>query len=301
MSTALSAAALRGTLTAVLGPNGSGKSTLLRTLAGLQPALGGRALLDGEDLLALPGPERARRVGVVLTERVEPGLLTARDVAALGRTPHLPWGARLRPQDDEAVGWALDAVGAAGLAGRRFAELSDGERQRVLTARALAQEPGLLLLDEPTAFLDVPARVSLLALLRRLAAERDLVVVLSTHDLELALRLADRVWLVGADGALREGSPEALALDGTLGAAFDRDGLHLDPQRGAFVLDPGPDAPVARCADPVAARALARRGWRVVPDGDAELAVTPAADGLVVTHRGVRRVVASVDDLPSPR
>ncbi|MGH3969757.1 MAG: ABC transporter ATP-binding protein, partial [Mycobacterium sp.] len=147
----LRALARRGELTVLLGPNGCGKSTLIRTLCGLQPALDGRVLLDGADLARVGADELARRVAVVLTDRIDPGLLSARELVGLGRIPHLRLGARLSPRDHAVVDWALAAVRAEHLAARPAAELSDGERQRVLTARALAQQPSVLVLDEPTA------------------------------------------------------------------------------------------------------------------------------------------------------
>jgi len=188
----LDAIARCGELTVLIGPNGSGKSTLLRTLCGLQPSLSGQILLGEDDLTSVDADALARKVAVVLTERVAPGLLSVRELTALGRIPHLGVGGRLRQHDHEIVDWALAAVGATVLADRPAAELSDGERQRVLTARALAQEPALLVLDEPTAFLDVPSRVGLVEMLRRLAQQRNLAVLLSAHDLELACGLLIR-------------------------------------------------------------------------------------------------------------
>ncbi|MFP5020220.1 ABC transporter ATP-binding protein [Pseudonocardia phyllosphaerae] len=230
------AVAGRGELTVLLGPNGAGKSTLLRTLAGLAPALSGTASLDGDDLLALPATERARRVGVVLTDRADPGLLTGRDVVELGRLPHTGASGALGPDDLDAVDAAIDAVRATPLAERRVGELSDGERQRLMVARALAQRPSLLLLDEPSAFLDVAARVALLGLLRRLAREQGLCVLLSTHDLELALRLADAAWLLDGSGGFVTGTPDELAARGAIGAAFDTPELEFDPAVGTFRL-----------------------------------------------------------------
>ncbi|GEC26261.1 iron complex transport system ATP-binding protein [Pseudonocardia autotrophica] len=238
----IDAVAGRGELTVLLGPNGAGKSTLLRTLAGLQPALGGSAALDDGDLLALRAPARARRVGVVLTDRPDPGLLTGRDVVELGRLPHTGTGGVLGPADDAAVDTAIDAVRAGPLAGRPLARLSDGERQRMMVARALAQQPSLLLLDEPSAFLDVAARVALLGLLRRLAREQGLCVLLSTHDLELALRLADRAWLLDGAGGIVTGTPDELAASGAVGAAFDTDELVFDAGSGTFRLRSGAGA-----------------------------------------------------------
>lgn len=234
----LDALARRGELTILIGSNGAGKSTLLRTLAGLQPALGGSITLDGTDLLAGPVSARARRLAVVLTDRVEVGLLTGRELVALGRYPHTGATGTLRGVDHAAIDEALGSVKAEQLAGRRLHELSDGERQRLLIARALAQEPSVLLLDEPSAWLDVSARVALLGLLRRLARTQHRAVVLSTHDLELALRLADHVWLIGAGRRFVTGSPSQLIGSGVIGEAFDTDELAFDPATGTFVLQP---------------------------------------------------------------
>jgi iron complex transport system ATP-binding protein len=262
------ARAAAGALTVLVGPNGTGKSTLLHAVAGLLPPLAGTVRLDGADLLALPPAERARRVAVVLTERVDPGLLAVEELVALGRHPHTGASGALRAADRAAVAAAITAAGAGHLAGRRVAELSDGERQRVLTARALAQQPAVLLLDEPTAFLDVSSRVALLALLRRLAREDGLCVLVSTHDLEPALRLADHVWLLDRAGRLRTGPPEQLVADGAVGEVFDAPGLAFDPVTGTFALaadGTGPSVAVAAPAPEAAlvSRLLAREGWVV--------------------------------------
>jgi ABC-type cobalamin/Fe3+-siderophores transport system ATPase subunit len=216
----LSAVARRGELTVLLGPNGCGKSTLIRTICGLQPALGGQVTLDGASVADLPADRLARRVGVVLTDRVDAGLLSARQLTALGRIPYLGLTGRLTRDDHRIVEQALDAVDARQLADRPVADLSDGERQRVLTARALAQQPEVLVLDEPTAFLDVPSRSGLIQTLRRLAREQGLTIVMSTHDLDLALRVADRAWLLGHDGTLVDGNPGDLVHSGQLDSVF---------------------------------------------------------------------------------
>ncbi len=209
-----------GHLVCLLGPNGSGKSTLLRTLAGLQPTLCGTLDVGGVDLRTVPPRELARRVAVVLTDRVAIEALSARRVVELGRYPHCGWHGRLTERDHVAVDSAMDAVGARHLGCRDASLLSDGERQRVMIARALAQEPLVLLLDEPTAFLDAPARVELMQLLRHLARERPLAVVASTHDLDLALRSADVVWLTMPNGELLAGSPEDVRVAGGIRQAF---------------------------------------------------------------------------------
>ncbi|MCV7257981.1 ATP-binding cassette domain-containing protein [Mycobacterium shimoidei] len=278
VATGLRARARRGELTVLLGPNGCGKSTLIRTLCGLQAALDGQVLLDGVDLTQVPADALARRVAVVLTDRVDPGLLSARELAGLGRIPHLGISGRLTPDDDAVVDEALAAVNAAHLAARPAAELSDGERQRVLTARALAQQPSVLLLDEPTAFLDVPSRTGLLEMLRELARNHNLAVVLSTHDLELALRVADRVWLFDSAGELLDAIGEELVLSGRLGAVFDSDTLCFEPASGVFVVRTTGGRPARVDArDPLHGalqRILARQGWVVREPAEIVVAAT---------------------------
>ena len=210
VASGLQAVARRGELTVLLGPNGCGKSTLIRTLCGLHPALEGHVRLDGVELTCMSRADCAQRVAVVLTDRVDPGLLSVREIVGLGRIPHVGPTAKLAAGDHAIVDWALEAVQARHLAARPMSQLSDGERQRVLTARALAQQTGLLVLDEPTAFLDATARVSLVGMLRGLARDHGLAIIMSTHELELALRVADRVWLLDAAGGLRDALPEEL-------------------------------------------------------------------------------------------
>jgi iron complex transport system ATP-binding protein len=304
VASGLHARARRGELTVLLGPNGCGKSTLIRTLCGLQPALAGQVLLDGADVTASAAAQLARRVAVVLTDRVDPGLLSARELAGLGRIPHLGVSARLSRRDEAVVDWALQAVGAGHLGSRPAAELSDGERQRVLTARALAQQPGLLVLDEPTAFLDVPSRAGLVALLRGLAHDQQLSVVMSTHDLELALRVADRVWLLHPDGTLLDALGEELMLSGRIGALFDGDTLRFDPDSGTFAVH-SPRRRGARvdAPDPIRAalhRVLAREGWDTGGAVPAEIVVTAtAADAITVRAGRHPPVSGTLGDLPA--
>lgn len=225
-----------GELVCLLGPNGIGKSTLIRTIARMQPPLWGAVELGGVDLRAISQMELARRLGVVLTERVVVEAVPASRIVELGRYPYSDWFGRLGARDREIVAWAIDAVGARHLADRAFNRLSDGERQRVMIARALAQEPVLLVLDEPTAFLDVPSRVELMGLLRQLTRGGDLAVVVSTHDLELALRTADVVWLLMPGGELVTGAPEDVVLSGGIAQAFEGRQIRFHPDECAFRL-----------------------------------------------------------------
>lgn len=191
----------RGTLTALLGTNGAGKSTLLRTLAGLQPPLAGDIFWEGNSLASLTPEERAKRLSIVLTVRPETGNLTVREVVALGRLPHRQglWGSRNAAADAEAVERAMRLTTTSAWSERPVSRLSDGERQRVFIAKALAQETPLILLDEPTAFLDYPSRVQFFNLLKRLTNEMGKTVLLSSHDVELAATHADRILLLSKE------------------------------------------------------------------------------------------------------
>lgn len=221
-------------LACLIGPNGAGKSTLLRTLAGMEKPLRGEIWLGGESLRSLKPLEVAKRLAIVLTARVESPLLTGRELVTLGRHPYTDWLGRLSPRDEEAVQRAMQLTDTLRFASRPLAQLSDGERQKVMIARALAQEPQILLLDEPTAFLDLPRRVDLLQLLRRLARETQTAILLSTHDLDLALRLADRLWLLSSMGKMEVGLPEELALNGAVARVFHSEGAYFDHAIGAF-------------------------------------------------------------------
>lgn len=270
----------KGELICLIGPNGAGKSTLMRTLAGMQKPLAGRVLLDGADLHTMPAPQLAQRLSVVLTDRVDPGLLTGHALVALGRHPYTDWSGRLTAHDEAMVNWAIEAVGADVLAARMVGELSDGERQRLMIARALAQEPLLMILDEPTAFLDLPRRVEIMRLLRQIAHETGRAVLLSTHDLDLTLRTADRIWLLSADGQLYVGAPEDLVLNGAFESVFSSEGVTFDVQTGAFRVSTQVGVPIALIGEGLAAlwtgRALERAGFAVTQPP------TPQNTGLTV-------------------
>jgi iron complex transport system ATP-binding protein len=273
-----------GTFTCLLGPNGAGKSTLIRTITGLQAALSGEVLLDGRPLASYRPRDLARRLSLVLTERAAVGTLPVWSLVAMGRHPFTGWSGRLRRSDETAVGAALEATGMAALAWRPMSELSDGERQKAMIARALAQEPGIMILDEATAHLDLPRRVELMDLLRRLARDRGCAILLSSHDLDLSLRSADRLWLISA-GQIREGIPEDLILSGGFAAAFQDDRLAFDPWQGAFQWPRPPRGAVRVAGEGLAAlwtrRALERVGFDLAEDADHTVRITAAGDQLL--------------------
>jgi iron complex transport system ATP-binding protein len=260
----------RGELVCLLGPNGAGKSTFLRTVSGLQAPVSGRVTLDGRDVHALSTLERARGMSVVLTDRIGGGLFTSYDIVSLGRQPHTDWRGRLTSRDHEIVRRSLDAVGALDLAARPVAELSDGERQRVMVGRALAQEPRVMILDEITAFLDLPRRVEIMQLLKDLAHHQGTSVLVSTHDLDLALRTADQFWLVAGNGRIECGSPEDLVLAGTIEQTFSSARAAFDPRDGTFRMRREAAGVVALHGQGATARwtahAIERAGFEVADD-----------------------------------
>jgi iron complex transport system ATP-binding protein len=225
-----------GSFVCVLGRNGAGKSTLMRTIAGLQGAIEGSATLEDEDIAAMRPQTRARRIAVVLTERTSSPGLTVDDVVSLGRQPFTGWQGRLSSDDQGKVRDALALASATIFSHRLFDDLSDGERQRVMIARAIAQSPRLMVLDEITAFLDLPGRVETMTLLRRQARETGSIVLLSSHDLDLSLQLADIVWLLDGRGSLAVGTAAELIERGAVGSAFDTDAVRFSPQLGRFEL-----------------------------------------------------------------
>ena len=202
-----------GELTCLLGENGAGKSTLLRTLSGFLPSLSGEISILGKPLRQYRERELATVIGVVLTERTNLQNMTVTELVGMGRSPYTGFWGRLSAADRAKVGEALEMVGIAAFGNRLVQTLSDGERQKVMIAKALAQETPIIFLDEPTAFLDYPSKVEVLNLLGRLSRDLGKTIFLSTHDLELALRVADRVWLMTRQGKVQTGLPENLFID----------------------------------------------------------------------------------------
>ena len=197
-----------GEVVMLMGPNGSGKSTLMHTMAGLLSPLSGEVLISGKSLSKLRMKEVAQLLSLVLTERVDTGNMTIWEVVALGRYPYTNFFGGLRAEDEAIIRRSLDACRLGDMAQRIFTELSDGERQRVMIARALTQDTPLILLDEPTAHLDLPSRLEVVLMLRRLARELQKSILISTHELELALSWADTLWLMDRSGGIVSGAPE---------------------------------------------------------------------------------------------
>ena len=216
-----------GELTCLLGRNGVGKSTLLRTLSAFQPALGGDVLLQGKPLSSYSDQELSRLIGVVLTEKPHVRNMTVSELVAMGRAPYTGFWGILSKDDHRIVDESIQQVGIEALTQRQVQSLSDGERQKVMIAKALAQQTPVIYLDEPTAFLDYPSKVELLQLLRRLAHDEQKTIFLSTHDVEISLQLADKLWLMTPE-QLHVGTPHELAAEGVLSTFIEHEGIEFD-------------------------------------------------------------------------
>ncbi len=221
----------RGEIIAALGQNGIGKSTLLRTLVQLQKPVGGTILFKNTDLYRYKRKELARSIGFVSTEVIQVSNLTLFDLVGLGRFPHTNWLGRLTEDDIRVVREAIRQVGLDELIGKNINEVSDGERQRAMIARTLTQDTEIIVLDEPTAFLDLPNRYEIVHLLTELSRMKGKTIIFSTHDLNIAIQEADKVWLMLPDGIVA-GSPEDLVLNHSFRSIFKESRLQFDEQKG---------------------------------------------------------------------
>lgn len=277
----ISASLRSGELTCLLGPNGAGKSTLLKTLSSFLPPLDGDITLLGRPLRSYSNTARSRLIGVVLTDRVSLDNMSARELAGLGRTPYTGFWGRLSADDKAIVDEALELVGISGLADRMVDTLSDGERQKVMIAKALVQQTPVIFLDEPTAFLDYPSKVELMQLLLSLSRDHGKTIFMSTHDIELALLTADKVWLIDKPHGVATGTPEDLALDGSLARYFEREGVKFDMSTGMFSVSFPTRRTVAVKGDGarynMMVKALARNAIALSDASSEEIVVTPDA------------------------
>ena len=219
----------RGEIVILVGPNGSGKSTILKTITSQLERISGQALLSGKDLREYSRKELAEQMAVVLTGRLQTELMTCRDVAAMGRYPYTGRLGILSEQDERKVDEALAQVHAEHLAERSFDAVSDGERQRILLARAICQEPEIIVLDEPTSFLDIRHKLELLSILHRMAREQKITVVMSLHEVDLAMKISDRILCVRGEEIFACGTPEEVLSDEVIRELYD-----LDPACGTF-------------------------------------------------------------------
>ncbi len=260
---------LKGQFICLLGPNGSGKTTILRTLSRLLSPLKGAVYLNGRMLNDLNSVELAKTLAVVLTEKLSPGLITAFEFAAMGRYPHTGFLGKLSEEDIQKTREALLLVNAGDISDRYFNELSDGEKQKAILARALAQEPEVIILDEPTLHLDLKHRIELIAILRNFSREKGITVIVSLHDVDLASRISEIVILVKNGGIIACGAPEEILNEDTVAGLYDLDFARFDPHLGTVELINNGNAETAFViagagAGTIVYRLLSRNGYDIV-------------------------------------
>lgn len=219
-----------GVLNCLIGCNGVGKSTLLRTIAAFQPKISGEIMIGEKEIDSLSTKQKARLISIVLTDKPDTPNLTVRQLVALGRSPYTNFWGKCSDEDWQIVEQSLQMAGSTVDSHRLMDRLSDGERQRIMIAKALAQQTPVILLDEPTAFLDYPSKIEIMTTLRQICHKMKKTILLSTHDFELVLQLADRLWLMERNGKFYTGSPRELAENGSLSNFIDRENTRFDPQ-----------------------------------------------------------------------
>lgn len=254
-----------GEVTCLLGLNGAGKSTLLRTLCGFQQPLGGEIRMVGKPLADYSQTNFSLTVGVVLTEKTNAGGITVYELVSLGRHPYTGFFGQLKKHDRVIIEQSLEAAGIAHKARNYVSELSDGERQKAMIAKALAQQCPIILLDEPTAFLDVTSRIETMVLLHKLAVEQQKAILLSTHDLDLAIQMGDCLWLQEKGRPMACGTPEDLIMSGAFESFFGKEGIVFDPSTGKLNTV-APTSPIGVEGDYLVSywvgNALIRNGYR---------------------------------------
>ncbi|GMQ27041.1 ABC transporter ATP-binding protein [Algoriphagus sp. oki45] len=225
-----------GEMTCLLGPNGVGKSTLIKAILGQIQPWEGSLMLEGKPISSFSPENLARKMAVVLTEPIFPGNMTVRELVALGRIPYTGWMGKLTDEDKNVVEKAIELTKIAYLKDERLSEISDGQRQKAMIARAIAQDADLIILDEPTAHLDLVNRFEIMTLLRDIAIEQKKAVLVVTHDLEIAIETADRFWLLTCGNPLQSGSPEDLILSGEINQLLPSKRIQFSPKRGRMEI-----------------------------------------------------------------
>jgi iron complex transport system ATP-binding protein len=267
----ISLQALKGELVALIGGNGIGKSTLLRTIAGIQPALKGDINLKGKSIKSFHEKDLALIMSFVSTEIIRVSNLSVYDLISLGRYPHTNWTGRLTDEDRRVVEEAIEIVGLKGYENRMVNYISDGERQKTMIARTLAQDTDIIVLDEPTAFLDLSNKYEIVHILHRLANEKGKTILFSTHDLATAIAESDKVWLM-LENSVDEGSPEDLILNGSFSALFHNNNLFFDQEKGDFRIKKEVKSNAVVSGEGIklnwTIKALERIGYKVINEKD---------------------------------
>ncbi len=303
VATNIAASVFGGELTCLLGANGVGKSTLLRTMTAHQPILGGEIYYHGAPLSSYNSKVLSSIISIVLTDKIMIKNIRVFDLVGFGRSPYTGFWGTMSAEDCAIIEESLELVGITKLANRMAHTLSDGERQKVMIAKALAQQTPIILLDEPTAFLDFPSKVEMMHLLHKLSRTTGKTIFLSTHDLDLALQIADRIWLMDGANGINVGTSEDLALNGSLSRFFERKGIQFNRETGLFYVENSLNQSVQLQGDGIlfqmVRKALMRNGMEVLSSVEgAEYSITiEQSDIVIVARDGAESRVQTIDEL----
>lgn len=294
----------KGELIALIGRNGCGKSTLLRSMSWLQPILSGKIEIDGEDVSQITPKKRAQLISIVLTDQRAEASFNVRELISIGRDPYTGWLGSLSENDNDIISQSIEMTNLEGFENRNIQELSDGERQRVFIARALAQDTPIILLDEPTSHLDLPNRINILLLLQKLARDTNKTIFISTHELETAMQVADKIWLMEKQNGVRVGVPEDMVLEGTFDTVFSHSNYDFDKEYGSFVVKnqldkhvttivENPNSLMARWTT----KALSRKGFHIINDAPIVVKTNQSQNIWSVQHQGQSIEVHNIENM----
>ena len=292
-----------GELSCILGPNGAGKSTLIKTIAGFLSPIKGDVRIFDQPVQELSNRELSFTLSVVLTDKVSVLHSKVKDIVIMGRYPYTSRFARLKQSDLELIEFAMSQVGISQMKNRLFHDLSDGEKQKVLIAKALAQDTPLIVLDEPTAFLDFPSKIEVMQILLHLTRTSGKTILLSTHDVELALQVADRIWLMDKGKEIVSGAPEDLVINDQLNHFFRKENIFFDPESGSFRLSQQHRRKVGlKSTHPMAVwlkRGLERIGYKVLEPSENlhSVMMNDERNILLISPEGERINYSSIESL----
>lgn len=300
----LNLTASQGELIALIGRNGCGKSTLLRSIASLQPIFDGKIKISGEDINQISPKKRARLISVVLTDQRAEASFNVKELISIGRDPYTGWLGSLSQEDDDIISKAIEMTNLTGFEERNIQELSDGERQRVFIARALAQDTPIILLDEPTSHLDLPNRISILLLLQNLARNTNKTIFISTHELETAMQVADKIWLMEKLKGVYVGTPEDMVLKGTFDNVFSHTNYDFDKEYGSFVVKKqldkyittqveNPNSLMARWTT----KALSRKGYNIVEEAPIIVQTCESENKWIISNHKTSADAHSIEEM----
>ncbi len=287
-----------GQMTCLLGPNGVGKSTLIKAILGRNLPTAGEILFENEPIRNFDAQAMARKISVVLTDRISPGNLTVRQLVSLGRIPFMNWLGSVAEEDQSAIDSAIEATKIGYLADRKVVELSDGQLQKTMIARALAQDGELMILDEPTAHLDLVNRMEIMQLLREIAHTRQKAILVVTHDLDIAVETADEFWLMPCGGPLLSGTPEDLILSGKINLLLPSEKFYFNPSTGKIQSSGRLDYPQIKGPEEVSQWLKLALRKNNIQLGD-KVGITVQKDPVlfIVEYPGTQKILQSIQEV----